>query len=73
MRILFRDNLGIRNLNVGKHFDNLLFSLLLRHPLVNHERLADLPLYRKNGVKARHGLLENNGYRITAHFVHLFN
>ena len=70
MRILLGDDVRIRDLDIGQHFNDLCGSLLLRHALMDNERLADLTGHGEDRVQAGHRLLEDDGDIVAADGIH---
>ena len=73
MGILLDDDLGIRDLYIVQHLERMLMSLLLVHPLVDHEGLAELLVHTENGVQGGHRFLEDDGDLVAADVVHLLD
>ena len=73
VRILSRNNFGVRYLNRAEHFDTFFRRFFLRHILVNHKRFGKLSFNRKDGVQARHRLLEDDRYTVAADMIHLLS
>ena len=71
MGILLGHDVGVGNLHIRQHFHHFAGCLLFAHVLVDHKRLAYLPLHRKHRVQAGHGLLENDGDVIAPNVIQL--
>ena len=70
MGILLGHGFRIGNLHVRQHFHRLFRRFLLAHSLMDDEGLGNLAFDGEHRVQAGHGLLENNGNGVAAHFVH---